>query len=207
MEGLNAFDVGFIGVAVVLFVVGLAKGLIRLLVGAAALVAAFLLAAGTHAAAGETIAGFVPVPESVAGVLGYVAVFLGTMLAAALVLPLARGLVRAAMLGWLDRLAGAAVGVGGAVVLAGSVVLPMMAYAPAAEGVLRESALAPYLTVGADMAVVLVPDEVAVVYRERMDSVRGYWRDRMAAAQRARRPSPAVPGARPSGPLPPRLPW
>ena len=64
--------------------------------------------------------------------------------------------------------------------IAGSFVLPVVSYAPAGERLLAESHLAPYVTVGADLAAALVPEELAEEYRARMDTVRGYWEERAA---------------------------
>ena len=61
---------------------------------------------------------------------------------AVFVLPLARMVVRMAMLAWADRLAGAAAGFAAAVLIAGSVVVPVLAYAPAGDRMLAESHLA-----------------------------------------------------------------
>ena len=109
------------------------------------------------------------------------------------------------MLGWADRLAGGAAGIAGAVVIAGSFVLPVVSYAPAGERLVAESHLAPYVTVGADLAAALVPEELAQQYRARMDTVRGSWEERAAGLRSRRRPGPGpaapveVPG--------PSLPW
>ena len=54
-EGMNAFDLGFLALGGLLFLIGLFKGLTRLFVGMTALVAAFVLAAGKHADAGAVL--------------------------------------------------------------------------------------------------------------------------------------------------------
>ena len=203
--GMNAFDLGFLALGGLLFLIGLFKGLTRLFVGMTALVAAFVLAAGKHADAGAVLLARFSMSELVANVIGYVAVFFGVMILAAFAAPLVRAVVRIAMLGWADRLAGGAAGIAGAVVIAGSFVLPVVSYAPAGERLVAESHLAPYVTVGADLAAALVPEELAQQYRARMDTVRGSWEERAAGLRSRRRPGPGpaapveVPG--------PSLPW
>ena len=203
--GMNAFDAGFLAVAGLLFLIGLFKGLTRLFVGMTALVAAFVLAAGKHADAGAVLLARFSMSELVANVIGYVAVFFGVMILGAFAAPLVRAVVRVAMLGWADRLAGGVAGLAGAVVIAGSFVLPVVSYAPAGERLVAESHLAPYVTVGADLAAALVPEELAQQYRARMDTVRGYWEERAVGLRTRRRPGPGpaapveVPG--------PSLPW
>ena len=202
---MNAFDVGFAVLVFVLSLVGLAKGFTRLVVGMTALVAAFVVAAARHAQVAAALVGRFEMPPLVASGIGYGAVFIAVMLGAAVVLPFVRALVRMAMLAWADRLAGAAAGLAGAVLIAGSVVVPVLAYVPAGDLLLAESRLAPYAVVGADAAVALAPAELNAWYRERMEAVRQFWRDRAESARAPRRPGPAE--APPLDPPLPGLPW
>ncbi len=202
---MNAFDAGFGTLLFVLSLVGLAKGLTRLVVWMTALVAAFLVAAARHAQVGEALIARFEMPPLVASGIGYGAVFIGVMIGAAVVLPFVRALVRMAMLAWADRLAGAVAGLAGAVLIAGSVVVPVLAYVPAGDLLLAESRLAPYAVVGADAAVALAPAELTAWYRERMEAVRQFWRDRAESARTLRRPGPAE--APPLDPRLPGLPW
>ena len=203
--GVNAFDAGFAALAFVLSLVGVAKGLTRLVVGMTALVAAFVVAAVRHAQVGAALVERFGMPPLVASGIGYGAVFIAVMLGAAVVLPFVRALVRMAMLAWADRLAGAVAGLAGAVLIAGSVVVPVLAYVPAGDLLLAESQLAPYAVVGADAAVALAPPELTEWYRGRMQAVREFWRERAERARRLRRPGPAE--APPLEPALPGLPW
>ena len=178
----NAFDLLLLVLVGLLVAVGLLKGLTRLLIGIGALVAAFILAARYHAAAAAAVAGVLDVPEPAAKLAGYLAIFLGTTLAGALLGRVLRGVLKAAMLGWADRLGGALAGLAAALLAAALVILPVVAYAPAGERVLRDSVLAPWVTVVADVANRLVPEEFARQYRDRMDALRRYWRQRWDAA-------------------------
>ena len=58
----------------------------------------------------------------------------------------------------------------------------MIAYVPTGERLLRDSVLAPYVTLFSDLANAVVPEELAEQYRERMDALRGSWRQRWDAA-------------------------
>ena len=86
------------------------------------------------------------------------------------------------MLGWADRLAGGAVGLVAALLAAALVILPVVAYAPSGAAVLRNSVLAPYVTVVADIANPLVPDRLSGQYRDKMESLRQYWQRRRVAS-------------------------
>ena len=179
---LNAFDLFLLVLVGLLILTGLFKGLVRLLIGIAALVAAFILAARFHVPAATAVLGVMDMPASAANLIGYLAIFLGTMLAGALAGRLLHGLLKAAMLGWADRLAGAAAGLVAALLAAALIVLPVIAYVPTGERLLRNSVLAPYVTLFSDRANAIVPEELADQYRERMDGLRQSWRQRWNAA-------------------------
>ena len=172
---LNAFDLLLLVLIGLLVLVGLLKGFTRLLIGIGALVAAFILAARFHGVGAAAVRGTMDMPVPAANLVGYLAIFLGTMLAGALLGRLMRGVLRAAMLGWADRLAGAGAGLVAALLAAALIVLPVIAYVPTGERLLRDSVLAPYVTLFADVATQLVPEELAEQYQERMDALRQYW--------------------------------
>ncbi len=89
--------------------------------------------------------------------------------------------------------------------IAGSVVVPVLAYAPAGDRLLAESHLAPYAVVGADAAVALAPAELTERYGERMGTVRAFWQERAESSRALQRPGPGQ--APPLDPQLPRLPW
>ena len=185
---MNAFDTVILVVIALLMLVGLLKGLTRLAIGIAALAAAFVLAARFHPPVAASIAAAAGLTEPVATAAAYAAIFLGTMLAGALVAFVVRRTLKLAMLGWVDRLAGAALGLIAALLAAGLVLLPAVGRVPAGESLLRESVLAPYAAAAAALTYRLVPDALSAEYRERMGSLRVYWLERGAAS-----PGPAGP--------------
>ena len=69
-----------------------------------------------------------------------------------------------------------------ALLAAALIVLPVIAFVPTGERLLRNSVLAPYVTLFSDLANAIVPEELAEQYRERMDALRGSWRQRWDAA-------------------------
>jgi len=174
---MNGFDIGLLVLLGLLVVLGLIKGLARVLIGIAAVVAAFILAAQFHHELSLKLS-WIRIDDDLLKLLAYLLIFLGTMLAGGLLAWFVRRLLKAALLSWADRLAGAAVGLVAAVLVAGLVVLPVLAYAPFGERALRDSVLAPYVTIVADMAEGLVPDELSVRYKQRVEDLRAYWRER-----------------------------
>ena len=174
---MNGFDIGLLVLLGILIVIGLSKGLARLLIGIAALLGAFLLAAQFHQQFAAKLR-WIDLGADIQKLIAYLLIFLGTMLAGGLVAWLMRKLLKAAMLGWADRLAGGAVGLVAALLIAGLLVLPLIAYSPFGERALKESMLAPYVTIVADLAKRLVPEELSKRYKSRVDDLREYWRDR-----------------------------
>src|ERR1700752_1551391 len=107
---MNAFDVLLVVLAAFGIFLGIRKGLVRILVGMAALVLAFVLASRLGGVAGAWLS-FTGMSDRTRSLFRHLLVFLGVMLVGGLLSWLARKLVKAAMLGWADRLAGGAAGV------------------------------------------------------------------------------------------------
>jgi membrane protein required for colicin V production len=174
---VNGFDIVLLVLACLLVVVGMVKGLVRILIGVAALIAAFAVAARYHQPLADRLSGLEIGAEPLR-FIAYLLIFLGVMVAGGLIAYLARKLLKAAMLSWADRLAGAALGLVAAALTAALLILPLVAYSPYSERVLASSILAPYVTVVADMANSFVPEELSQRYREGIEDLRRYWRER-----------------------------
>jgi len=171
---MNAFDVVLLGFACMLVVIGMLKGLVRILIGLGALLAAFAVAARFHAGLAGRLAGW-DVGDEALRLLAYLLIFVGVMLGGGLIAFLAGKLVRAAMLGWADRLGGAALGLVAAMLAAALMVLPLVAYSPYGERILAQSVLAPYIAVVADLATHLAPSDLAQRYRRKIEDLRRFW--------------------------------
>jgi len=171
---MNGFDVALLVLMGVLVVIGLIKGLVRILVGMLALVTAFLVASRYHDPVASRFSDWIDSPE-LALLASYILLFIGVMLAGGVAAWLLRKVLKAAMLSWADRLAGAAVGLTAALLAAALVVLPVVAYAPRGSELLSRSTLAPYVAVVADLAVRMAPDDLASRYRQGIEALRRYW--------------------------------
>ena len=179
---MNHFDVALLILICLLVVVGMIKGLVRILIGIAAIVAAFGLAARYHQPLADRLSGL-EIPSQLMMLVTYVLIFLAVMLAGGIVAYLMRKLLRAAMLSWADRLGGAALGLVAAMLTAALLILPLLAYSPLGGTLLRGSVLAPYVTAVADLARPLVPDGMSRLYSQRLDDLRQFWRDRWLKQQ------------------------
>ena len=149
--------------------------LARILIGVASLIVAFLVAAWFQ----DPVAGWLRtmhVGESSSFVVAYLLIFVLTMLVGGLVAWAVRRLLKAAMLGWADRLAGMALGVVAAALAAAFVIHPIAASTPWGEDLLGRSKLAPYVSVVADAANLLAPKALSEAYDRKMAKIRGIWR-------------------------------
>jgi len=194
VSGVNGFDIGLLILLALLVLFGLIKGLTRLLIGMGALIVGFLLAAQFHQQLAVKLT-WINVNEDILKLIAYVLIFFGTMFVGGVLAWVARKLLKAAMLSWADRLAGGAVGLVAALLVAAWLVLPLVAYSPFGERALRESVLAPYVAVVADVAKELVPQELSDSYEEKIETLRQYWRDRWAAAPDSREVLRVLPGS------------
>jgi len=174
---MNEFDIGLLVLLGFLVFLGLIKGLARLLVGTGALVAAFCLAAYFHQSLAADLS-WTSISGPPLKLLSYLLIFLATMLTGGIVAYLLRRLLKAAMLGWVDRLAGGAVGLAAAMLIAALLLLPLVAYSPVGKLLLGDSVLAPYVVVVADVANRLAPVELSESYRRNVEQLRQLWRER-----------------------------
>jgi len=160
--------------ACLLVVVGVVKGIVRILIGIAALVAAFALAAYYHQPLASRL-GVLDVSEGILRLIAYALIFIGVMLAGGVVTYLMRKLIKASMLSWADRTAGAAVGLVAAAMAAALVVLPVVAYSPWGPQALGDSLLAPYVIGVAEAAATVAPPEMAERYRQGVEDLKKIW--------------------------------
>jgi len=171
---MNTFDLVLLAFAAVLVVIGMLKGLVRILIGILALVAAFAVAARFHAGLAGRLTGS-GLGDETLRLLAYLLIFIGVVLAGGLVAFFMAKLMRAAMLGWADRLGGAALGFAAALLGAALIVPPLLAYSPDGERILAGSVLAPYVAAVADLATSFAPGDLSDRYRKKIEDLRRRW--------------------------------
>jgi membrane protein required for colicin V production len=169
---VNWVDVVILGAVAVAVLAGGMRGAVRTVFSAAGIVAGFLIASRESGAVGVLFQKLVR-PE-LAAVLGFVAVFFGIALAFTLAGVLFRKVLSGLMLGWLDRIAGAALGLLQAAVALGVLALVIEGFGsfPAA----RRSVTYPYaLEAGAVLLRVIPEDTLERLHWDRL-------RDRLGGA-------------------------
>jgi membrane protein required for colicin V production len=88
--------------------------------------------------------------------LGFLLLFLGTLLVGALVGVVARKLIKTAGIQWFDRFLGAIFGLVRGVLVNAILLMAMLAFAIKPDAV-QQSALAPYVTIGTRVIVLVMP--------------------------------------------------
>ena len=172
---MNALDIGLIVLIVLGAGIGLARGLVRILIGILSLVVAFFLASRYQDQFAAVLTSR-HVSETPARIGAYVLVFLATMIAGGLVAWVEGKLLKLAMLSFPDRLAGGALGIVASLLAAAFLVHPLVASSPDGSRLLATSKIAPYVTVVADLGNAMAPDAVAKRYDSGIESLRKIWR-------------------------------
>jgi membrane protein required for colicin V production len=176
---MNALDIGLTLLIAAGAVIGLARGLVRILIGILSLIVAFFLASRYQ----DAIAAVLTerhVSQTPARIGAYILVFIGTLIAGGLVAWAVGKILKLAMLSWADRLAGGALGIQGALLAAAFLVHPLVASSSSGSKLLATSKIAPYVSVVADVVNAAAPDAVARRYESGIESLRRVWRGEQA---------------------------
>ena len=181
---MNGFDMILLAAMGILVVVGLVKGLVRILVGFGALIAAFVVASMFHQPLADRF-GMFDLSVGILRLLCYIMIFIAVMLTGSVLAFLLRKVLKAAMLSWADRLAGAALGVASVFLAFSLLILPIVAYAPGGSQMLSNSILAPYVVVVSDLAASIAPDDLVEKFRAEIGELKKFW-------NQEERPSQAV---------------
>lgn len=173
---MNGFDIAVIAITVCFVILGLFKGFVRLAIGIASLVVAFLLASRFEPVVAERLMGL-RMSQGPARFVAYLAIFLATMIVGGVVAWLLRKILQAAFLGWADRLAGGVMGLVAAALASAFVLYPVVAYSDRGEQLLGHSKLAPYVAVVADVVNLGAPKDLGERYKKEIETLRKLWRD------------------------------
>ena len=167
MGAWNWLDWILAGVMLVSVTRAITKGFVRELISLACVVAGLAVAAlGYHRVA--TWFEDLTRSHEVALGAGFLTLFLGTLLVGALVSAFARKLIKAAGVEWFDRFLGGVFGLVRGVVIDCIFLMALVAFA-IKPGVVRQSALAPYVTTGARAIAWVMPDELKAQFHGGFD--------------------------------------
>ncbi|RMF74013.1 MAG: CvpA family protein [Acidobacteria bacterium] len=163
---MNALDITIAAIFVGAVLYGLVRGFVRIAIGLAGL-AISLAAALRLAERGPDWFSGVFVDARLARLTAFVVVLAAGLLTTAVVAFVARRLVRAAQVSWVDRLVGAALGAIGALLAVAGLLVGLTTFLPAGAPLIRESRLVPVVMGVADLAAAILPPRMADEYERR----------------------------------------
>ena len=153
---MNATDV-IIAIVLLLGVIsGIARGFMRGLFGLAGLVLGLMIAASNYAPVGRTALAFIA-DGRLRAIVAFALVFIVVLVLFALLGKLLARLVHLADLGWMDRLAGAVLGLFTASILSGMLLMLVVLGGVHGERFLVDSVLAPKVLAVTDAVVSVFP--------------------------------------------------
>lgn len=190
---MNATDV-IIGVILISGIIsGIARGFVRGLFGLAGLVLGVMIAAGNYEHAARTVLAFMP-DERLRTILAFIAILLIVLVLFSLLGRLLSKAVHLAELGWMDRLAGAVLGLLTASILSGMLLMMVVIGGVHGERFLVDSVLAPKVLAVTDAVVCIFPGVAQDRIERARDELRREWnrergRGSSVLVQRDLRPS------------------
>ena len=170
MNWLDWTIIAFVAVSVI---GGFKDGFIRLCIGFLAMITGFVLASWFYGLAADPVASFITV-RPVANLLGFLAIFFGTVLLGALIAAVIVRIFKVAGLSPVDRVMGAAFALVRAAVVLVILTMVVMAFAPGwIPKAVNRSTLAPYIIRGADVLSAATPFELKKGFAEALEEVQG----------------------------------
>ena len=163
MSAWNWLDWTFAAIVAVSVIAAIMKGFVRELISLASLVIGLVVAAIGYPRAALWFEDLTKSHEIALG-LGFLVLFLGTLLLGALVSIVARKLIKTAGIQWFDRFLGAVFGLILGVLVDCVLLLVLLAFAIKPEAV-QQSSLAPYLTAGANIISLAMPASLKAQFR------------------------------------------
>jgi membrane protein required for colicin V production len=163
MGAWNWLDWIFAAIVAVSVVAAIAKGFVRELISLASLVIGLVVAAVAYPRAALWFEDLTKSHEIALG-LGFLVLFVGTLLLGGLVSLLARKLIKTAGIQWFDRFLGAVFGLLRGVLVDCILLFILLAFA-IKPGVVQQSSLAPYVTAGAQVISLAMPANLKAQFR------------------------------------------
>ena len=171
---INTLDFIFGLILVLLLIRGLYNGFIREIASIVGLFIGFFLANRLHTAVVPLAQRFIE-DESYALIVSYIVVLGATFFVVLLVLAILRNILRMAMLGGLDRFAGALMGLVKGTVLCAIILMVLTAFLPPESESLTQSRIAPRINMLTSSMSSLLPDSMREQVREKGAYLHEMW--------------------------------
>jgi len=173
---MNWLDIVLLIVLVGSVVTSFSTGLAREVVGLVSMVAALVLAIWFYGSAGSILLPYVSSP-GIAHFCGFLIVFVGVLVAGALIGRVLGRMMKAAGLSFVDRLLGAGFGVVRGLLISIAFVLALLAFTPgkAPPNAVVHSRVAPYVIDAARVCAAIAPRELKDGFRKSYEQVKSIW--------------------------------
>jgi membrane protein required for colicin V production len=171
---MNTQDIVFCVILGFLGIRGIFRGLVKEVASILGLVMGFVLANTFHAELAPMLEKPLGGP-GLANLAAYLGIFLGTVAAIFLAATLIRKILRAIMLGWVDSIAGGALGLFKGALLCSIIVMALTAFLPAKAEILTQSQIVPYVNVFNTMLSGALPKEMRDQFLERSRELQKEW--------------------------------
>ncbi len=174
---MNPLDILFVVILIYCTVMGLFRGTVRELsaIGGVfiGLVAAFFL----HVPFSGTLSGWIS-DDPYRRILGFLVVFLFTIVLVAVVSLVVRYLLKVRVKGWLDRLSGGGLGVVKALMVGAILLLVLVVYLPTGAPIVLNSVLAPRMVAIAGPMSRIAPKDMEEKFRVNVAPLKRRWTGR-----------------------------
>jgi len=170
MGGWNWLDWTFAAIVAVSVIAAVIKGFVRELISLASLVAGVVVAAIGYPRAALWFEDLTKSHEIALG-LGFLTLFLGTLLLGSLLSLLAQKLIKTAGIQGVDRFLGAVFGLVRGVLVDCILLLVLLAFA-IKPGAVQQSLLAPYVTTGSNIIALAMPANVKAQFHLGLEKLR-----------------------------------
>ena len=173
ISDLNVLDWIVVVIVVSSVISSILKGFAREAISLAAVILGLLLASWFYPQAGSLVSAYVKT-EAIASLVGFALIFLGVLLAGAVISFVVTRFLRVVDLQWFDRLLGAAFGFARGWLVGSIIFLGLTAFPVRIETV-QQAMLGPYLLLSARVLVVMTPTPLKGQFLEGYDKVRSLW--------------------------------
>ena len=170
---MSWFDIMLLGIMALSLISGFFKGILREVFSLGGVIVGILLALMFSPALKDQLIQWIPV-ESAAYAAAFVIIFILVAVLAELLTRVLTKVLKFAKLNFANRLLGAGFGLLRGVVIGVILAMGVSMFLDADHPVLTESKVTPYLINTSKVLMPLLPDEVEVEFREKLEELEGY---------------------------------
>lgn len=174
MSDMNTLDIIILLLLGFTLVRGLFRGFVGEISSIVGLVAGFILANRYHDQLLPLVSSILPDPD-LANLISYVLIFITGLILVLMVAAVLRHLLRIALLGWVDRFAGATIGILKGSLVCVLLVLLLTTFLTPQADVLKNSRLAPYVIKFSTLLADLMPDKIRQGFVEKSQPLHEQW--------------------------------